>query len=127
MKELTRQYRYPARLNGAQGLPFGTLQEGFNIGLGRLLVPHQREKDVIGIGGKDRLGSTWDDTVMLLSNGLRKTFGIDSVGKPVTIDGNGALGPVGGTNYSYNDNENAAGNRFAFLYGDPDMASSPVE
>ena len=69
---------------------------------------------------------TWDDTVMLLSNGLRKTFGIDSVGKPVTIDGNGALGPVGGTNYSYNDNENAAGNRFAFLYGDPDMASSPV-
>lgn len=69
---------------------------------------------------------TWDETVMLLSNGLRKTYGIDSVSKPVTIDGNGALGPVGGTNYAYNDNENAAGNRFAFLYGDPDMASSPL-
>ena len=69
---------------------------------------------------------TWEDTVMLLSNGLRKTFGIDSIGKPVTIDGNGALGPVGGTNYSYNDNENAGTNRFAFLYGDPDMESSPI-
>ena len=70
---------------------------------------------------------TWEDTVMLLSNGLRKTFGIDSVGKPTTIDGNGALGPVGGTNYSYDDNENTATNRFAFLYGDPDMSSSPVQ
>ena len=70
---------------------------------------------------------TWDDTVMLLSNGLRKTFGIDSVGKPTTIDGNGALGPVGGTNYAYSDNENTATNRFAFLYGDPDMDSSPVQ
>ena len=69
---------------------------------------------------------TWEDTVMLLSNGLRKTFGIDSIGKPVTIDGNGALGPVGGTNYSYNDNENTGTNRFAFLYGDPDMESSPI-
>ena len=69
---------------------------------------------------------TWEDTVMLLSNGLRKTFGIDSIGKPVTIDGNGALGPVGGTNYSYNDNENAGTNRFAFLYGDPDMDASPI-
>ena len=70
---------------------------------------------------------TWEDTVMLLSNGLRKTFGVDSVGKPATIDGNGALGPVGGTNYAYSDNENTATNRFAFLYGDPDMDSSPVQ
>ncbi len=70
---------------------------------------------------------TWDETVMLLSNGLRKTFGIDSVGKPTTIDGNGALGPVGGTNYAYSDNENTATNRFAFLYGDPDMDSSPIQ
>ena len=69
---------------------------------------------------------TWEDTVMLLSNGLRKTYGIDSVGKPLTIDGNGALGPVGGTNYSYDDNANTAVNRFAFLYGDPDMDKSPV-
>ena len=49
-----------------------------------------------------------------------------SVGKPLTIDGNGALGPVGGTNYSYDDNANTAVNRFAFLYGDPDMDKSPV-
>ena len=70
---------------------------------------------------------TWEDTVMLLSNGLRKTFGVDSVGKPTTIDGNGALGPVGGTSYKYSDNENTATNRFAFLYGDPDMDSSPVQ
>ena len=70
---------------------------------------------------------TWEDTVMLLSNGLRKTFGIDTIGKPATIDGNGALGPVGGTNYAYSDNENTATNRFAFLYGDPDMDSSPVQ
>ena len=69
---------------------------------------------------------TWDETVMLLSNGLRKTYGVDSVGKPATIDGNGALGPVGGTTYSYSDNENTAGNRFAFLYSDPDMDSSPI-
>lgn len=64
---------------------------------------------------------------MLLSNGLRKTYGIDSVGKPATIDGNGALGPVGGTNYAYSDNEDAAANRLAFLYGDPDMDTSPVQ
>lgn len=70
---------------------------------------------------------SWNDTVMLLSNGLRKTYGIDSVGKPATIDGNGALGPVGGTNYAYSDNEDAAANRFAFLYGDSDMDSSPVQ
>ena len=70
---------------------------------------------------------TWEDTVMLLSNGLRKTFGLDSIGKPATIDGNGALGPVGGTNYAYSDNANTATNRFAFLYGDPDMDSSPVQ
>lgn len=70
---------------------------------------------------------SWEDTVMLLSNGLRKTYGVDSVGKPATIDGNGALGPVGGTNYAYSDNVDAAGNRFSFLYGDPDMDSSPVQ
>ena len=70
---------------------------------------------------------SWEETVMLLSNGLRKTYSVDSVGKPATIDGNGALGPVGGTNYAYSDNENTATNRFAFLYGDPDMDSSPVQ
>lgn len=70
---------------------------------------------------------TWEDTVMLLSNGLRKTKGVDSIGKPETIDGNGALGPVGGSNYVYSDNAEAAPNRFAFLYDDPDKNSSPVQ
>lgn len=70
---------------------------------------------------------TWEDTVLLLSNGLRKTSGIESIGKPETIDGNGALGPVGGTTYSYGDNATTATNRFAFLYGDPDINESPIQ
>lgn len=69
---------------------------------------------------------SFEDTVMLLSNGLRKTYGIESINKPLTIDGNGALGPVGGTNYSYDDNDLVAVNRFTFLYGDPDEDSSPI-
>lgn len=69
---------------------------------------------------------SFEDTVMLLSNGLRKTYGIESINKPLTIDGNGALGPVGGTNYSYDDNDSVAVNRFTFLYGDPDADSSPI-
>ena len=70
---------------------------------------------------------TWDDYVMLLSNGLRKTNGIDHIGKPITIDGNGALCPVGGTTNSFGDNEQAALNRYAFLYDDPDKDESPAQ
>lgn len=70
---------------------------------------------------------SWDESVMVLSNGLRKTYGIDSIAKPMTIDGNGALGPVGGSTYSYGDNENVALNRYTFLYDDPDKDSSPVQ
>lgn len=70
---------------------------------------------------------SYEETIMLLSNGLRKTYGIDSISKPETIDGNGALGPVGGTSYSYEDNQTTAVNRFAFLYVDPDMDSSPIQ
>ncbi len=70
---------------------------------------------------------TFEETVTLLSNGLRKTDGIDSIGKPKTIDGNGAIGPVGGTSYSYEDNDSAAPNRFTFLYGDSDSSSSPIQ
>ena len=70
---------------------------------------------------------SWEDTVMLLSNGLRKTYGIESIGKPETIDGNGALGPVGGTSYSYGDNSNQATSRFTFIYGDPDKDTSPIQ
>ena len=69
---------------------------------------------------------TFDDTVMLLSNGLRKTYGVSSINKPQTIDGNGALGPVGGTSYSYDNTEEDAPNRFAFLFDDPDQDSSPI-
>lgn len=72
---------------------------------------------------------TWDDTVMLLSNGLRKTYGLTI--KPQTIDGNGALGPVGATSsgddaYRYSSNAAVAELRYAFLYDDPDKDSSPV-
>lgn len=72
---------------------------------------------------------TWDDTVMLLSNGLRKTWGLTI--KPQTIDGNGALGPVGATSsgadaYRYSSNRSVAELRYAFLYDDPDQDSSPV-
>lgn len=72
---------------------------------------------------------TWKDTVLLLSNGLRKTYGLAI--KPQTIDGNGALGPVGATSsgadaYRYSSNSKVAENRYAFLYDDPDKDSSPV-
>ena len=70
---------------------------------------------------------TWDEMVLLLSNGLRKTSGIDSISKSETIDGNGALGPVGGSTYKYSDNANSAVNRYAFLYDDPDQDSSPIQ
>ena len=70
---------------------------------------------------------TWDEMVFLLSNGLRKTSGIDSISKSETIDGNGALGPVGGSTYKYNDNANSAVNRYAFLYDDPNQDSSPIQ
>lgn len=65
--------------------------------------------------------------VYLLSNGLRKTSGIDSISKSETIDGNGALGPVGGSTYKYSDNANSAVNRYTFLYDDPDQDSSPIQ
>jgi beta-glucosidase len=70
---------------------------------------------------------SWDDTVTLLSNGLRKTTGIDSVGKMSTIDGNGALGPVGGSSSSYNSDPSTALNRYAYLYDDPDKDTSPLQ
>lgn len=70
---------------------------------------------------------TWEEMVYLLSNGLRKTSGIDSISKSETIDGNGALGPVGGSTYKYSDNANSAVNRYTFLYDDPDQDSSPIQ
>jgi beta-glucosidase len=35
---------------------------------------------------------TWDDTVSLLSEGMRMTAGLESIGKPATLDHNGPLG-----------------------------------
>lgn len=43
---------------------------------------------------------TWEDTVTLLEDGYRRTVAIESIGKPETIDHNGATGPV----QPYNDN-----------------------
>lgn len=65
---------------------------------------------------------TFEDTSYLLAQGLRKTAGVDSVNKPETIDGNGAMGPV----LSYDNNDTSALYRFAFLYGDSDSDSSPI-
>lgn len=67
---------------------------------------------------------TWEDTVVLLSNALRSTAAVGGdVSKPATIDGNGALGPVG----SYGDNENVAINRYSLLYDDPDKGETPPQ
>lgn len=54
---------------------------------------------------------TWDETVMLLSDGLRNTGAVTSVSKPATLDHNGAMGPVESFNYS----SNVATNRYYFL------------
>lgn len=43
---------------------------------------------------------TWDETVLLLSDGFRRTVLIESINKPETIDHNGATGPT----QKYNDN-----------------------
>ncbi len=49
---------------------------------------------------------TWEDTVALLSAGLRKTAAVDSIAKPETIDHNGATGPVERYNVNSNNNVN---------------------
>lgn len=70
---------------------------------------------------------TFDDQVMLLSNGLRKTYGLESISKPLTIDGNGALGPVGGQSNKYSDNDTTCPNRYAFLLDDEDQDTCPYQ
>ncbi len=67
---------------------------------------------------------TWEDTVVLLSNALRSTAAVGgSISKPATIDGNGALGPVG----SYGENSSVAVNRYSILYDDPDKGETPPQ
>lgn len=64
---------------------------------------------------------TWEDTVYLLTCGLRTTRPIKSVGKPGTIDHNGATGPV----QPYNDN--AKDNRgLAIQTNDPNAGEYPT-
>lgn len=45
---------------------------------------------------------SWKETVDLLTHGLRMTYAVPSIGKPQTIDHNGATGPV----QPYGDNAN---------------------
>lgn len=60
---------------------------------------------------------TWDETVKLLKTGVRHTEAIASVGKPETIDHNGAVGPV--------KNYDIGANGYAVRYNDPDKSTSP--
>lgn len=67
---------------------------------------------------------SWEDTVTLLSNALRSTEAVGgNINKPKTIDGNGALGPVG----SYGENGQVAINRYSLLYDDPDKGETPPQ
>ena len=54
---------------------------------------------------------TWEEMVILLSDGLRNTKPITSVSKPETLEHNGAMGPV----ESFNYNASVASNRYYFL------------
>lgn len=61
-----------------------------------------------------------DEEVSLLSAGLRSTSAISSIGKPATIDHNGATGPMMAYNAS-------SGNRgLAVTRNDPDKAQTPI-
>lgn len=70
---------------------------------------------------------TFDEQVMLLSNGQRKTYGVNSINKALTIDGNGALGPVGGQDNQYSADPNNSINRMAFVLDDPNQDSCPLQ
>ena len=105
---------YPTYGDGSYEITLGSLLSVKDDKLVKIEYDDERWEEVL-----DQL--TWEDTVMLLSNGLRKTKGIEI--KPETIDGNGALGPVGD---KYSNNDKVAENRFAFLYDDEDKDTSPV-
>ena len=67
---------------------------------------------------------TWDETVILLSDGLRNTKSVTSVSKPETLDHNGAMGPVEKLIY----NPNVASNRYYFLSAeDPTVDVYPTQ
>ena len=113
---------YPEYGDGNYEITLGSMLSIVDGKLARVEYDDERWDEIL-----DQL--TWDDTVMLLSNGLRKTYGLTI--KPQTIDGNGALGPVGATSsgedaYRYSSNAAVAELRYAFLYDDPDKDTSPV-
>lgn len=64
---------------------------------------------------------TWDETVSLLSRGLRMTYMVPSIAKPQTIDHNGATGPV----QPYGDNPSVNGG-LALDTDDPDKDQKPT-
>ena len=66
---------------------------------------------------------TWEETVTIVSNGLRSTAAINSVAKPATMDMNGAIGPV----EIYGSNKSIGVNRYTFLYNDPDAYTQPPQ
>ena len=113
---------YPTYGNGTYDKTLGSLLSIKDDKLEKVEYDDERWEEIL-----DQL--TWEDTVMLLSNGLRKTWGLEI--KTETIDGNGALGPVGATSagadaYRYSSNQGVAELRYAFLYDDPDKDTSPV-
>ena len=64
---------------------------------------------------------SWEETVLLLSSGCRKTVALETVPKPETIDHNGANGP--NRNYNVNGEINRG---LAVLNNDPDKSDLPV-
>ena len=64
---------------------------------------------------------TWDETVYLVSHGFRKTAPVGSIGKPETIDHNGAAGPVEPYNVTSNVN-----NGLAVRKNDPNKGNRPA-
>ncbi len=66
---------------------------------------------------------TWEETITIVTNGLRSTAPIASVAKPGTMDMNGAIGPV----ETYGSNNKVGNNRYTFLYNDPDANTQPPQ
>lgn len=70
---------------------------------------------------------TFEDTVQLLKCGFRKTNPLASIGKPETIDHNGASGPVEAYNVMSNaDISKSVNQGLAVRKNDPDKGEKPV-
>lgn len=64
---------------------------------------------------------TWEETVNIVSNGRRRTIGVDSISKPVTIDHNGSSGFAEPYNYLEESNRG-----LAVKNNDPDKSKHAV-